>query len=171
MGSDARCSVWTRRAGRISRAGQRELDRPGSGWMLLPGSGGPGHVLIVSCCIVALARNPGAAILLFLRHVLRLPQQVPWTAPRRNTGLEQLGFCGVTWASLRAGLRTALRVGPPDHATHRTAGPCPPPAPARTCSHTWLWTRRGRKEQRGPTRDGTGGRRRLRWSEPGRAGL
>jgi hypothetical protein len=38
-----------------------------------------------------------------LRHVLRLPQQVPWTGqPRRTTGLEWLGFYGDTWAALRA---------------------------------------------------------------------
>ena len=33
-----------------------------------------------------------------LRHVLRLPQQVPWTGqPGRTTGLERLGFYGDTW--------------------------------------------------------------------------
>ncbi len=47
-----------------------------------------------------------------LRHVLRLPQQAPWTGqPRRTTGLEWQGFFGDTWAALRAGLRTALRAG------------------------------------------------------------
>jgi hypothetical protein len=51
-----------------------------------------------------------------LRHVLRLPQLVPWTGqPRRTTGLERLGFYGDTWA--------APRVGLPDHATRRAAGP------------------------------------------------
>jgi hypothetical protein len=59
-----------------------------------------------------------------LRHVLRLPQQVPWTGqPRRTTELERLGFYGDTWAALRAGLRNAPRVGPPGRATHRAAGP------------------------------------------------
>ncbi len=38
-------------------------------------------------------------------------------------GLERLGFYGDTWAALRAGLRAVLRVGPPDHATRRAAGP------------------------------------------------
>ena len=47
-----------------------------------------------------------------MRHVLRLPQQVPWTGqPGRTTGLERLGFYGDTWAALRAGLRAALRAG------------------------------------------------------------
>ncbi len=37
----------------------------------------------------------GAAAL--LQHVLRLPQQEPWTGqPRRTTGLERLGFYGDT---------------------------------------------------------------------------
>ena len=141
-----------------------------------------------------------------MRHVLRLPQQVPWTGqPGRTTGLERLGFYGDTWAALRAGLRAALRAGlraaphagpttaPPrrwtfgptdgrrryipmdiedprpwslqpdsctvrwDYArgsdsamlestTHRWTGqlgPRHPPAPARTCSHTWLGTQAG----------------------------
>ena len=68
-----------------------------------------------------------------LRHVLRLPQQVPWTGqPGRTTGLERLGFYGDTWAApraglraaLRAGLRAVLRTGPLGHATRRAAGPC-----------------------------------------------
>ena len=68
-----------------------------------------------------------------MRHVLRLPQQVPWTGqPGRTTGLERLGFYGDTWAALRAGLRAALRAGlraalrtgPPGHATRRAAGQC-----------------------------------------------
>ena len=68
-----------------------------------------------------------------MRHVLRLPQQAPWTGqPGRTTGLERLGFYGDTWAALRAGLwaalraglRAALRTGPPGHATRRAAGPC-----------------------------------------------
>jgi hypothetical protein len=47
-----------------------------------------------------------------------------WTGqPRRTTGLERLGFYGDTWAALRVGLRTVPRVGPPDHATRRAAGP------------------------------------------------
>jgi hypothetical protein len=33
-----------------------------------------------------------------------------------------LGFYRDTWAALRAGLRAALRVGPPGRATHRAAG-------------------------------------------------
>ena len=68
-----------------------------------------------------------------MRHVLRLPRQVPWTGqPGRTTGLGQLGFYGDTWAALRAGLRAALRAGlravlrtgPPGHATRRAARPC-----------------------------------------------
>ena len=78
-----------------------------------------------------------------LRHVLRLPQQVPWTGqPGRTTGLERLGFYGDTWAALRAGpadygpryepdygpryapdRRATPRVGPPGSATRRAAGP------------------------------------------------
>ncbi len=51
-------------------------------------------------------------------------QQVPWTGqPIRNTGLERLGFYGDAWATLRAGLRTALRTGPPGRATLQAAGP------------------------------------------------
>ena len=78
-----------------------------------------------------------------MRHVLRLPQQVPWTGqPGRTTGLERLGFYGDTWAALRAGLRAALRAGlraalrtgPPGHATRRAAGQCYAPGrgPRRT---------------------------------------
>ena len=72
------------------------------------------------------------------------------------------------------GLRSGVGLGLLESTTHRWTGqlgPRRPPAPARTCSHTWLGTSsRGREEQRGPTRGGTGGRRRLQEAEPGRAG-
>jgi hypothetical protein len=71
------------------------------------------------------------------------------------------------------GLRLGVGLGLLESTTHRWTGqlgPRHPPAPARTYSHHWRGTCRGREDQRGPTRDGTGRRRRLRRAEPGRAG-
>ena len=71
------------------------------------------------------------------------------------------------------GLRLGVGLGLLESTTHRWTGQLGPrhlPAPARTYSHHWRGTCRGREDQRGPTRDGTGRRRRLRRAEPGRAG-
>ena len=94
----------------------------------------------------------GASAALLLRHVSRLPQQVPLTGqPGRTTGLERLGFYGDTWAALRAGLRAALRaglraalrVGPPGRAARRAAGRAARRTDNSAAGHTWLGTQAG----------------------------
>ncbi len=88
-----------------------------------------------------------------------------WTSRPRAPGVYSRIHVRYAGTTLGLPTRTAevlLHTRPVDRETQAAA-------PARTYSHSWLGTCRGREVQRGPIWDGTGRRRRLRRAEPVRA--